>query len=63
MVVKPIASLHEGFTSWCLLPTVMCGTWERGYECGGWVYLHWIKGRLGLRWTRECHQQNSSEKP
>jgi hypothetical protein len=46
--LKPIAELHGGFTSWCLLPTILCGTWANGRARGGWAYLYWIKGRLGI---------------
>lgn len=41
-----------GFTSWCLLPTILCGTWENAGESGGWCYIYWIKHRLGVKWKR-----------
>lgn len=47
MKVSPIAD-WGGFSSTCILPTVMVGTWARG----GWIYLYWLQGRLGLRWSR-----------
>lgn len=37
------------FTSWALLPTIMFGRHSIGN--GGWAYLLWGKGRIGLWWN------------
>jgi hypothetical protein len=31
-----------GFTSTCLLPTVLVGR--------SWAYIYWLQGRAGVRW-------------
>lgn len=42
--------LHDwgGFYSTCLIPTVMIGI--KSY--GGWAYLYWLQGRIGICWSR-----------
>jgi len=37
------------YTSLYLLPTIVVGAAAGG---GGWVYLLWFRGRLGLSWAR-----------
>lgn len=58
MKLKPIADCWGGFTSWCLLPTILCGTWENHNGRGGWAYLYWIKARLGFSWSRDALVKN-----
>lgn len=47
MTIKRIAD-WGGFSSWSILPTIMCG---RGSN-GGWLYAYWLKGRLGVSWRQ-----------
>ena len=35
------------FASWYLLPTLVVGGGK-----GGWCYLLWLHGRIGLMWYR-----------
>ena len=44
MTFKLIADAQR-FSSWCLLPTILCGTYSHiDGDAGGWCYLYWIKG-------------------
>ena len=36
-----------GFASWYCLPTIVTA-WD---SRGGWLYLLWLKGRIGFRWS------------
>lgn len=47
--ILPICDWNN-FTNIAITPAVMYGKWDRGIARGGWVYLLWFQGRLGLKW-------------
>jgi len=47
-VIVPIID-WGGFSSWCLIPTLMLGKGTISY--GGWLYIYWLQGRFGFRWS------------
>jgi hypothetical protein len=49
MKFTPLVERWSGFTSFYLLPTCVIG-W---YGNGGWVYVLWLKGRVGCYWVRK----------
>lgn len=48
MKFRSIFDWIGGLSSIYLLPTIAFGVSSRG----GWCYLLWLHGRLGLFWTR-----------
>lgn len=44
--MKPICDWH--MSNWALIPTVVVGGGHNGVFRYGWVYIWWLRGRLGI---------------